>query len=784
MAKSDFQSKEDLKEYIDGLRGVKSQYDSLISKAKELANQPGKALAEIQKQIKQLEKQNDSYDEIVKSLKRAQSEYDKLSNSQEKFTKSTKKQKEGFDDIDDSLESIGRLIGKNTKLYKLFEDRTTTVKSVVGDISKEIKAGGGGVESKKIKAAANAYVEMQVSIGNAMKEQELGNINMDEYVDRTKEATTSFASIVSQIDLSKVKSEELVNLIKTMGKEADSFGNFAEKMQMKDDLKRAGSDAFSDFFKVSPELEGVVDGMSDMVKGALTVAAGKGIYDLVKGSLKLLGSLGTLGNKLFNAPVVKVTREFELQEKLLDIQISQTEQIANLNAGIVADRANLNFREQLEQGTAEFNAMSKTAFFGSGLGSVKYAKEQLQLAGIGADTIVSTMGEMSTGANSGMKGLATDVAVFARKTGIASTEVAGLTGLFRMLDKTGGKNAFKDLQKSLSGVRLKGLNPADIASELRESSGLALEYNIKSSAELTKQVQNVKLLGASFAKIAEAGKSMVLNYKDSIRKEMELSAMLGENVDLSEARALFAAGRTDEAFGVLKTSGVLEKAQSQGLFGTQALSAALGGMDLQQLGAGKYETGTKAGIVSNQQFLDTFQEAMRTLNVENAVISAKFALLATGIDTKELKNMYSGDVNSMMIGLQAQQIQTQTIGSIMIGAATKMNEVAQGARLIGAGAGGVGGMAGLMSDMGTYNMGYGGGGAVSYGKLKPGGIQVENTPVQMNNANMSNVVSSLDKLTEAISSKSDTTFKLHMDSKEVKTRIEKVQSQEKGKTKK
>lgn len=731
MAKSDFQSKEDLQEYIDGLNQVKSQYDSLIAKAKELSNQPGKARAEIQKQLKELEKQNDSYSEIVKSLKQAKSEYDKLSNSQEKFTQNTKKQKEQFQDIDDSLISIGNLIGKNTRLYKLFEDRTTAVKSVVGDISKELKNGGGGPEKNKIKAAAAAYTQMQVSIGNANKEQELGNISMDEYVDRTKEATNSFSSIVSQIELSKVKSEELVNLIKTMANEANSFGNLAEKMQMKGDLKKAGSDAFSDFFKVSPELEGIVDGASDMVKGAITTAAGIGIYDLVKGSLKLLGGLGKLGNKLFNAPVVKVTREFELQEKLLDIQISQVEQIANLNAGIVADRANLDFSEQLEQGTAEFNAMSKTAFFGSGLGSVKYAKEQLQLAGVGADTIVSTMGEMSTGANSGMKGLATDVAVFSKKTGIAVGEVSGLTGLFRMLDKTGGADAFSNLQESLSGVGLKGFNVADIAGELQNSSELALQYNIKSGAELVKQVKNVRDMGASFSKIAEAGKSMVLNYKDSIRKEMELSAMLGENVDLSEARALFAAGKNDEAFGVLKSSGILEKAQSQGLFGTQALSAALGGMDLQQMAAGTYEKGPKAGIVSNQQFLDTFTEAMRNLKVENATISAKFALLATGIDTKELKTIYSGDVNAMMVGLQAQQIQTQTLGAIAIGVAEKMNVIAQGTRLVGAGAGGIMGTAGLMSDMGTYNMGYIPGKGLSYGSLKPGGIGVNqntNTP--------------------------------------------------------
>ena len=844
MAKSDFQSKEDLKEYIDGLKEVKSQYDSLIAKAKEFANTPGKVLSEIQKQIRELERQNDTYDEIVKSLKQAQSEYDKLSSKQEKFGQRNKKQKEEFDDLEDSLISIGSAIGKNTKLYETLQNRTIAVKETFKSIGEEVKKGGAGTQSDKVKEAAAAYVNMQTSITNAMNEQKLGNIDMDEYVNKIEDATNSFQNIVSKIDLAKVESKELVELLERMGAEGKSFTMVAKNKQLNQNLGKLGEDVATDLFKVTPEVAEGIDGMADIMKGAFSTAAGIGIYDMIKGGIKVLKNAGAIASKLFNAPVIEVTRQYELQEKLLDVQISQTEQIAKLNAGIVADRANLAFSEQLEQGAAQFRAISKTAFFGSGLGSVKYAADQLQLAGVGADDIVSSMSDMSMGANSGMKGLGTDVAVFAKKTGLATGQVSGLTGMFRMLDKTGGADAFDTLQKSLSGVGLKGFNVADIAGELQNSSELALQYNIKSSAELVKQVKSVRDMGGSFAKIAEAGKSMVLNYKDSIRKEMELSAMLGENVDLSEARALFAAGRADEAFGVLKSSGVLEKAQSQGLFGTQALSAALGGMDLSQLAAGTYEKGPKAGIVSNQQFLDTFTEAMRTLNVENATISAKFALLATGIDTKELKTLYSGDVNAMMVGLQAQQVQTQTMGQIMIGAADKMNQIVAGGRLL-QGAGGITGITGLTTDLAAYNMGYMGGKGLSYGNLKPGGIGVNQsvntpgvnygTPVGTTNAGgaaistgmsqgidnsstgkhidsqsstmtkildrnhksmmhleqinastntMVNLTKDIRALTAVMSGLStDSVMKLVLDGKELKTRIEKIQIQEKGKTK-
>jgi hypothetical protein len=93
---------------------------------------------------------------------------------------------------------------------------------------------------------------------------------------------------------------------------------------------------------------------------------------------------------------------------------------------------------------------------------------------------------------------------------------------------------------------------------------------------------------------------------------------LGENVDLSEARALFAAGRSDEAFGVLQSSGLLEKAQSQGLFAVQALQSAMGGMDLTQLAGQKFETGPKKGIASNKQFLSTLKSATETQKIDAA----------------------------------------------------------------------------------------------------------------------------------------------------------------------
>jgi hypothetical protein len=54
-------------------------------------------------------------------------------------------------------------------------------------------------------------------------------------------------------------------------------------------------------------------------------------------------------------------------------------------------------------------------------------------------------------------------------------------------------------------------------------------------------------MNTSMSSMMKASDAMVLNYKDSIQAEMSLGAMLGQNVDLSETRALLMSGKTSEA---------------------------------------------------------------------------------------------------------------------------------------------------------------------------------------------------------------------------------------------
>jgi hypothetical protein len=89
-------------------------------------------------------------------------------------------------------------------------------------------------------------------------------------------------------------------------------------------------------------------------------------------------------------------------------------------------------------------------------------------------------------------------------------------------------------------------------------------------------------MGTSMNAMMKASDTMVLNYKDSIKAEMGLSAMLGRNVDLSETRAKLMSGDQAGAAESLRTALGGQDVGAMNAFQKQQLSQATG-MDIEQL---------------------------------------------------------------------------------------------------------------------------------------------------------------------------------------------------------
>ena len=592
-------------------------------------------------------KLKDSFVEQFKSIKDINSLIEKVSKGfsvmTDELTDQQKRIKSLGDDwgeINDLQTSISSHYGKQYDDVKAIQKKIDGTRSLIAGISELIQKDSNayGDQLEKILDIAEQYKGMPTTFATLAKERKLGLISEKQMSQQLKRNQDEFEEMVSKLQITNQETEKLVGLFQQLNTENTAFNSAKQK-------QAEGKSAAAAYISASPlgqapvvgqATSGLVESIFSEEKIVAASLIGLGFL-----TAKAIGTLNAIqkvanGGDVANT-FVGVERRFDATLKNLELEIEAREKILELQSGFTQRSVIYDFSIELKQLTNEFEKSSKTALFGAALGEMPYATNQMQLAGIGAESVVSAMNDLSKTANIGIfPKLAANAAVFAKKMGISTSELGTQVGLYRRLNKVGGAQAMARVQTSISSG---GIDPTTFSSDMADASKLTMFYNIKSYEALAKQVKAVRMLGASFAEIGESGKNMVLNYKDSIKSEMELSAMLGERVDLSEARALFNAGQGDKAFAVLKSSGLLEKAQAQGMFSVQALQGALQGMDLTQLGAAKYQVGQSINAPSNAGFLDAFKNALETgkinaevINIEGAIIRAQDSKLQQGLN--------------------------------------------------------------------------------------------------------------------------------------------------------
>ena len=360
------------------------------------------------------------------------------------------------------------------------------------------------------------------------------------------------------------------------------------------------------------------------------------------------------------ADIAKIRKDAEsipaqISQERDEARIESEGQIARMrhDADFISLRVANEFSAEMQSGAAAFERAAKTALFGKGIGSVGYGAAQLNLIGVGADTIASAMETTSTtmGRMPSAK-LAADMAVMAERTGASVDEIVSINEMFQRIDGTSESTAMNLSEGLRNMAEQANIGLGGLMREIADASKDALSYQIKSGPALAKQVAYAQSLGVNFGDIAKAGKSMVMNYSDSIKKEMQLSAMLGKNVDLSEVRAKFASGDTAGALSSLQAQG-LDPAQMD-MFAQEALSEALGGLDLNTLSKLSQNTGKNVALTAadakagNQEFISRTQAAEVALNTKQAVISANSAMIDQALSQKIADSyMASGEYKTL-----------------------------------------------------------------------------------------------------------------------------------------
>lgn len=554
-----------------------------------------------------------------------------------KSTPISKADLKNFDEYERVLNSITNQLGKQDEIYKRINLNLKDSKALVSSIADKIEHSNDleAKHKKQIEDAARVYKESKKSIAEALLQYKKRDISQKEYNELILKARNNYKEIVSQIDSGNRSAARTIKTFQEAGKELDAFADAAEKSKK----RLEGIENAVDHIGGSG-VEGVRE-LGDVLKSA--ASGGKGLTNALSIAAGVLAGMaynyGLLGNKVatiagYDAKIAKLGGEVDVLNQQIDMGMFG-------GKNFVAAKAMAEFSGQVAQMGAAFQAASKTALFGKSLGGVGYGAAQLQMAGISAEKIAEAMqaaadatGKMPTGK------MAADMAIMAERTGQSTENIASINEIFQRLDKVSGKTAL-NLQEGIRAMADKaGVNLGSAMAEIAEASKEALSYQIKGSSQLAKQVIAAKSLGVSFNDVAKAGQNMVLNYKDSIKAEMSLSAMLGKNVNLSEVRAKFMSGDNEGAMSSLKSLGLNPK--DMNMFQQQALQEALGGLDLNSIQKITENTARSGGGlregsagVANKGFLQTVQAREATLNAANAMISANTQVELTKLNTEE-----------------------------------------------------------------------------------------------------------------------------------------------------
>lgn len=557
-------------------------------------------------------------------LEKNSKEWNKIGEIIERINKRLESSVENVEEFSDSVKSLGASLGKNNKLFETMNLLSDSMQASMLSISSTLKVMPSEANKFKKEAfkAADAYKRM----GNVMavnikklKKQQITQTqynesildsydDLEEAIDRLEsqmDGLTGTALRQAQVTMRTFQGQKVA--LEAAAKAAEKSKKAIEGLDFAtNQFASSGVPAAGEFGKV---LETAAQGGKGLTlaMAALGFALGKVAYDL-----------GLVGDK------IGTIAEYDL---LLAPITSRIDQIKNAVTGVVKiDRAGGKFAFEMQRMAAQFEAASKTALFGDKLGGVGYGAAQLQMAGISAEKIAGAMKEASQlmGSNVSAK-FGADVAMVAQRTGQSESSIASINDFFMRASNASAEVALNMQEGMRAMAEQANINLGALMEDVAEASKNALSYQIKSGPALAKAAAFANSIGVKFTSIAEAGKNMVLNYKDSIKAEMSLSAMLGRRVDLSQVRALFAAGDTKGAMKALKAQG-LNPAQMN-MFQQQQLSQALGGMNLDDIQKITTRTGRETGLgtgnaaAANRGFLQRATEAQAALNVANARIS-------------------------------------------------------------------------------------------------------------------------------------------------------------------
>jgi uncharacterized coiled-coil DUF342 family protein len=626
-------------------------YEQLMTKKKEISQTDFRAVSELNKQLNAWKQLNKSVDRVKSDLKEAEGELKSLAKQSEKAAKSFEKQQkaiedltENFSELDGFQKSITRRYGEQSEETSRVNKHVESIKAATGGIGKFLKKNV-DLEDDQVEAltdAASMMKSMPISFDKLNKKYKRGAINQKQFSSYIEDAKDDWNEIVDRIDDPGLR-KSLKEWGKAMNADAEAGKGYANYMARKQKGVATsallnsipGGEGISQIMDANLETNEELRRLKRSIGGA---AFGAGIAQLAIGMREFIPGMKTL-YYLFQdtlAPMIaRAEGEVEVQKALFkrDFRLGGQLGPKYANQMFVAAEASKDFGFEMANLAAQFNAASKTAFFGHGIGSVGYAAGAMQIAGVGAEQVASALTDIASGANVNFFGttLGAQAAVFSREMGVSTQSVADIMSAFRRMDGSSGKTALNLTYSAAKLADMKGMNVGVILNDMAQASGKLLEYNIQNKDAFVQQAIAIRQMGGNLPKFGDAMNNQIMNFQEATKAQISLSNILNRPVDLSVATALAYQGDLKGAYENIRQSGVLEAVRGGGIIAKNMFKQAMGGYGIDDFGAAA-EKGPSVGLAANmnaenKSFLDRVVSAQGGLRVAQAQIAAEKAVL-------------------------------------------------------------------------------------------------------------------------------------------------------------
>ena len=290
--------------------------------------------------------------------------------------------------------------------------------------------------------------------------------------------------------------------------------------------------------------------------------------------------------------------------------------------------------------------------------NIQYISRDMARLGVSAEDVGSAAASFTEefeGLEQPSRGVLESMVVLNKNFGISNSEGARLNKTFQNMAGISAEQAQILVGQTAQMAKMAGVAPSKVLKDMSESSESAYKYFSGSPEKLMKAAVQAAKLGTSIQQTADVADSL-LDFESSITNELEASALLGQSLDLSQARYL---ASVKDSVGAQQA--VLDEVAKLG--------------DLNQMSIWQQEALAKATGMSIDDMTTQLNIKKRFSEADKEELAAAQALVSAGKDINSLTEADLRMQASKMASQQEMQSNFDEIGNQVSGLATGFSDM-------------------------------------------------------------------------------------------------------------